>query len=101
MTTIEKIVRVRVSGRVQGVGFRAFVLRRAEAHGVCGWVRNRSNGDVEAIFAGSEHAVTVLCQTCRQGPPQARVERLDIFEADRTALGEAGAVGRFVQLTTE
>jgi acylphosphatase len=101
MTTIEKIVRVRVSGRVQGVGFRAFVARHAEARGILGWVRNRSDGDVEAVFAGSEYAVTALCQTCQQGPPRARVERLDIHEADRAALEEVGAADWFLQLSTE
>jgi acylphosphatase len=99
MSGIERIVRVRVSGRVQGVGFRAFVQRRAEARGIYGWVRNRSNGEVEAVFAGSEEAVALLCQACRQGPPQARVERLDILEADSAALAEMGAV--FLQLATE
>jgi acylphosphatase len=97
----EKIIRIRVNGRVQGVGFRAFVQRHAEAQGVFGWVRNLRNGDVEAVFAGSKHAVIALCQTCRRGPPHAHVERLDIFEADAAALGEAGAVGRFLQLATE
>ena len=100
MSSFEKIVRVNVSGRVQGVGFRAFVQRHAEARRVAGWVRNRSNGDVEAVFAGSESAVTALCEACRRGPSQAQVEQLDVFEADHAALGKAGVAGEFVQLAT-
>jgi acylphosphatase len=100
MTGVEMIVRVRISGRVQGVGFRAFTQSHAEASGVSGWVRNRRNGDVEAVFAGSELAVRALCETCRRGPPQASVERLDIFAADHSALAEAGGADGFLQLAT-
>jgi acylphosphatase len=100
MNAAEKIVRVRISGRVQGVGFRAFTQRHAEARGVSGWVRNCRNGDVEAVFAGSEHAVTALCETCRRGPLHAQVERLEILEADRSALAELGGAAGFFQLAT-
>jgi acylphosphatase len=100
MTSFEKIVRVQVSGRVQGVGFRAFVQRHAEARGIVGWVRNRGNGDVEAVFAGTESAVAALCEVCRRGPTQAQVERLDVFEAEHAALGQAAETGEFVQLGT-
>ncbi len=100
MDTAERIVRVRVSGRVQGVGFRAFTQRHAEARGVAGWVRNRRNGDVEAVFVGSEHAVAMLCELCRRGPPQARVEGLEVFEADPSALAQLGGADGFLQLTT-
>jgi acylphosphatase len=98
MDTVERIVRVRMSGRVQGVGFRAFTQRHAEARGISGWVRNCRNGDVEAVFAGSEDAVAMLCELCRRGPPQAKVDRFEIFEADRAAL--AGSQG-FRQRATE
>ncbi len=101
MTGFEKIVRIEVGGRVQGVGFRAFVQRHAEARGIVGWVRNRAGGDVEAVFAGSESAVAALCEVCRRGPAQARVERLDVFEAGCATLEEVGAIGRFLQLATE
>jgi acylphosphatase len=100
MPSFEKIVRVQVSGRVQGVGFRAFVQRHAESRGIAGWVRNRGNGDVEAVFAGTESAVTALCEACRRGPSPAFVERLDVFEADRTALGETAETGEFAQRGT-
>ncbi|MGB7368231.1 MAG: acylphosphatase [Methylovirgula sp.] len=101
MDSAEKIVRVRVSGRVQGVGFRAFTLRHAEARGISGWVRNCRNGDVEAVFAGSEDAVAMLCELCRRGPPQAKVDRFEIFEADLSALAEAGGLPGFRQVATE
>lgn len=100
MSAPEKIVRVRIGGRVQGVGFRAFTQRHAEARGISGWVRNCSNGDVEAVFAGSEHAVTALCETCHRGPLHAQVERFEIFEADHAALAEGGGAGGFFQLAT-
>jgi acylphosphatase len=101
MSVTEKIVRVRISGRVQGVGFRAFTQRHAEAHGISGWVRNRRDGDVEAVFAGPEHVVAAVCKLCREGPQQARVERFEIFQADRSALTEMGGAGGFLQLGTE
>ena len=100
MDSSAKIVRVRISGRVQGVGFRAFVQSHAEARGVAGWVRNRRNGDVEAVFAGSELAVSALCEVCCQGPAHARVERFDIFEADHSALADTGGAEGFCQLAT-
>ena len=100
MHDVEKIVRVRESGRVQGVGFRAFVQREAEACAVNGWVRNRRNGDVEAVFAGSAEAVATLCEACRRGPSPARVESVEISEADCRVLAEAGEVDGFFQLTT-
>ncbi len=98
--SFEKIVRVQIGGRVQGVGFRAFVERNAVARGIVGWVRNHGDGDVEAVFAGSESAVAALCEVCRRGPTPAQVERLEVFEADRTALGKAAETGEFVQLGT-
>ena len=101
MSAPEKIVRVRITGRVQGVGFRAFTQKQAEARGVSGWVRNRRNGDVEAVFAGSEHAVTSLCEACREGPSDAQVERVEIFEADPLALAEAGGLPGFRQIATQ
>ncbi len=80
MTGIEKIVAVRVQGRVQGVGFRAFVQHEAERLDVRGWVRNRLNGDVEALFAGPTSAVDSLVAACRRGPDHARVIDLSVYE---------------------
>ncbi len=65
-----------IQGRVQGVGFRYFVLRRAEALGLTGWVANLSNGDVEVEAEGEEHSLRQLVQRCREGPSAARVDRV-------------------------
>jgi acylphosphatase len=71
--------RVVVHGRVQGVGFRWFVVRNAEALGVGGTVRNRPDGAVEAILSSVEPAdVESLIQRIRQGPPASRVERIEV-----------------------
>ena len=69
-----------VSGRVQGVGFRAATRAKAEACGVAGWVRNRSDGSVEATFEGDAEAVAALVAFCRSGPRLARIERVDVRE---------------------
>ncbi len=72
---------VLVRGRVQGVGYRAWTERAALSRGLQGWVRNRRDGAVEAVFIGSEEAVSVMVAACRRGPPGARVEALDQREA--------------------
>ena len=69
-------VRVVVEGRVQGVGYRAWMTRRAGALGLFGWVRNRSDGTVEAVVAGSVAAVGAMLADCRVGPPAASVSRV-------------------------
>ena len=63
-----------VHGRVQGVGFRAFVEGEALARGLEGWVRNRRDGSVEALFAGEADVVADMIEACRQGPRGARVD---------------------------
>lgn len=68
-----RTVQVRVEGRVQGVGFRAFVEAHAVALGLVGWVRNRRDGSVEAVLQGPEGAVEELLELCREGPPGAAV----------------------------
>ncbi|WOJ88694.1 acylphosphatase [Methylocapsa polymorpha] len=95
----ERIVLVTVGGWVQGIGYRAWTQRQAEALGVRGWVRNRLNGDVEAVFAGPAEAVEALCAACWRGPSLARVERVDVAEPDSAALAELGARG-FRQIAT-
>ena len=72
--------RVRVHGRVQGVWFRGSTERRARALGLAGWVRNQPDGSVEAVFEGSPSAVDAALVFCREGPPGARVERVDVSE---------------------
>ena len=70
--------RVVVRGRVQGVFFRDSTKREADAKGVRGWVRNREDGAVEAVFEGSEEAVDALIRWCREGPARANVEDMDV-----------------------
>jgi len=68
--------RVVVSGRVQGVGFRAAVSRHARTRGVAGWVRNLPSGEVEAVFEGDEPAVAGMVRYCGEGPSGAVVARI-------------------------
>ena len=65
---------VRIQGRVQGVGYRAWVEWETTARDLEGWVRNRRDGSVEALFAGPADVVAEMVATCRQGPPMARVD---------------------------
>jgi acylphosphatase len=69
--------RVRAHGRVQGVFFRDSVRREAARRGVAGWVRNCSDGSVEAVFEGPPDAVAAMVDFCRAGPGHSSVERLD------------------------
>ncbi len=71
-----------VVGRVQGVYYRASAQTEALRLGLHGWVRNRLGGEVEAVVCGPEHAVTEFIEWARTGPPAARVERLDVTEAE-------------------
>ena len=67
-----------VYGFVQGVGFRFAVEREARSRGVSGWVRNRPDGAVEAVFEGEPEDVEGLVDFCRRGPRAAAVERIDV-----------------------
>jgi acylphosphatase len=67
-----------VSGRVQGVWFRESCRREAQARGVAGWVINRADGSVEAVFEGTEPAVAEVVAWCRIGPPRADVTAVDV-----------------------
>jgi acylphosphatase len=67
-------VRLMVSGRVQGVGFRWFVRESAREHRLAGWVRNRPDGNVELEASGEEGSVRELIEALRRGPPGARVD---------------------------
>jgi acylphosphatase len=69
--TIRQVV---IRGRVQGVGYRAWVEHQARTHGLEGWVRNRRDGSVEALFSGSADIVAKMTALCRRGPSSARVE---------------------------
>ena len=87
-----------VHGRVQGVGFRMFVEDTAERLALEGWVRNRRDGTVEAVFAGPEPAVTAAIEACRTGPRGARVMNVDASEGE--GLLQQGQAIRFAVLAT-
>lgn len=71
-----------VSGKVQGVGFRAYVRRQARALGVSGWVRNRSDGSVEVSACGTERQLQDLTSVLRRGPPGSQVVGVETFVSE-------------------
>lgn len=77
-------VHVVITGRVQGVGYRAWVEREAALNNLSGWVRNRRDGSVEAVIAGDDVKVAGLIEAMRAGPPGARVDGLDVAPRDGT-----------------
>jgi len=74
--------RVVVHGNVQGVFFRDSVRERAESRGLSGWVRNRDDGAVEAVFEGTEDDVDSLVRFCHEGPRRAEVDRVEVVDED-------------------
>jgi len=78
--------RVRATGRVQGVFFREGTRREADRLGVAGWVTNRPDGSVEAVFEGPPDAVEALVEFARSGPGSAQVEALDVAEEEPEGL---------------
>jgi acylphosphatase len=82
----DRRVRVFVSGKVQGVGFRAFVQKEALALGVQGWVKNLEDGRVEAVAEGTKEKVGALLEKINKGPAAARVDKAEVTE--ETATGE-------------
>jgi acylphosphatase len=83
-----KAVHVRIEGRVQGVWYRGWTVHEAVQRGLRGWVRNRADGSVEALFAGPAAKVDAMVEVCRRGPPAARVARVTA-----TAAAEPEAAG--------
>ncbi len=75
--TSNKAVTVRIRGRVQGVWFRGWTAGEASNRGLNGWVRNRADGSVEALFAGPATVVEEMLEACRQGPPMAVVRGVE------------------------
>ncbi|MPZ56334.1 MAG: acylphosphatase [Rhizobiales bacterium] len=101
MTETDTAIRhVVIRGLVQGVGYRAWTERAALAHGLEGWVRNRRDGSVEAVFAGAPDKVAGLIEACRQGPRGARVDAVDQWDAASPALSPRRAGERFSLLPT-
>lgn len=84
MSNVRK--RVVVRGRVQGVFFRDATQRRASSRGVAGWVSNRSDGAVEAVFEGAPEAVESLVEFMREGPRNAEVSEVDVSDEEPEGL---------------
>jgi acylphosphatase len=74
-------VHVVISGRVQGVWFRGWTCEQARDLGLSGWVRNRRDGTVEAVFSGDADAVRRMIERCHEGPPAARVDSVVLMPA--------------------
>jgi acylphosphatase len=85
---------LKITGLVQGVGFRYALCGQARRHGVTGWVRNRRDGSVEAVIDGEPQAVEALIQWSHHGPDSARVEKVEISDA-------SGSFEDFEQRRTE
>jgi acylphosphatase len=94
------IRQVTIQGRVQGVGYRAWVEHQASLHDLEGWVRNRRDGSVEALFAGPADVVSNMVALCRRGPVSARVDAVHDEPADSDALDLRYAGERFSMLPT-
>ena len=78
----EKSVNVRIEGKVQGVWYRAWTEKAATELALDGWVRNRPDGSVEAVFSGPEDRVDTMVESCRGGPPRANVSALHVTPTD-------------------
>lgn len=77
-----RYVRLVVHGRVQGVGYRAWLAGEARRLGVEGWVRNRADGTVEAVLGGEDGVIEALITACREGPASARVREIETHASD-------------------
>jgi len=99
MTDRTSGMHLQITGRVQGVWFRGWVVKEARARGLAGWVRNRADGSVEAVFAGPAEAVAAMLEACRAGPPAARVAAIETAPVGADAL--AGLAPHFEQRDTE
>jgi len=77
---MKSTVHVVISGRVQGVWFRANTKQKAEQLGMTGWVRNTADGKVEALFEGDEKHIQEMIDWCHRGPPMAQIDNVEITE---------------------
>jgi acylphosphatase len=100
MTSDRVIRRVVIHGRVQGVGYRDWTRHVARGRGIEGWVRNRDDGSVEAVFAGTAEGVSGMIAACRKGPSSALVERVDEQDASPSDLDLRRPNGGFSVLAT-
>lgn len=90
-------LRLRITGKVQGVWYRGWTVETARGLGLAGWVRNRADGSVEALAHGPDAAVRELVARCRRGPPAARV---DDVRSEPAAAGRDDLAGGFTQRPT-
>ena len=90
-----RLVKVRIRGAVQGVGYRAWAQSRAQQRQLTGYVRNCENGDVEALFIGAAESVSVMIEACRMGPRMARVAAVDVEEIVAAAAAELLSLREF------
>jgi acylphosphatase len=81
-------VRLRIRGRVQGVGYRAWATETARRLGLCGWVRNRADDSVEMLVTGDEDAIAAMTGAARQGPSAARVINVEVVEESDDGSGD-------------
>ena len=72
--------RLRITGRVQGVAFRASTVTAAQSLGLAGWVANRADGSVEAVAEGDEAGMAAFIRWCHYGPPAARVDHVEVTD---------------------
>ena len=88
--TSRRVVNVRITGRVQGVWYRGWTQEEAIKRQLDGWVRNRQDGSVEAVFSGSSNQVAEMIEACHVGPPMARVDdiQVTIAEPDTVRAGQ-------------
>lgn len=96
MPILTIVKNLRITGRVQGVGFRDSLAAEAKRLGLSGWVRNRSDGSVEAVVAGSDDAVTAIVGWAHRGPPAAKV--VSVMVTEMTSAGPIA--GRFDKRAT-
>ena len=89
---LERTVRLRITGEVQGVGYRIWATRTAAGLGLRGWVRNRVDGSVELLATGPSQAVADFVKTCRHGPRAARVATVMVSDAEDDGRGDFAAL---------
>jgi acylphosphatase len=87
--------RLTITGRVQGVGYRHWAMTTGRRLGLTGWVRNRTDGSVEALIVGEDAAIGAMIDACRRGPAMAHVDAVDIEPVDLDVLPDG-----FTQLPT-
>ncbi|MEQ9109375.1 MAG: acylphosphatase [Rhodospirillaceae bacterium] len=93
-------VGLRVSGRVQGVWYRGWTVKKARALGLSGWVRNVTDGTVEVLLNGPKANVDAMIKACHDGPLAARVDRVEVTVVDPPGKGGAFPTTGFEQLGT-